>query len=78
MQKHQVSFTKERVPSSTEESLEHDARIEEAYKLPPPMWWAEDMPNKKADWLRPGEEVGIIPVEGDEDLENPSMLEPHL
>ena len=56
----------------TEESLEHDARVDEAHWLPPPMWQTEMAPHEEADWLRPGE------VKGDEVLEHPPPLKPHL
>ena len=49
-----------------------------AYQLPPPMWQAEEVPHKEADWPRPREEAGTITVEGDVDLECPLPLQPHL
>ena len=52
--RHQVTFAKERAPMP-EESPKHDAREDMAYRLPPPMWQTEEVPYKKANWLRPWE-----------------------
>ena len=77
-QKCQVTFAKGRAPSLTEESPECNARVDEAHQLPLPMWQTEEVPHKEANWLRPRGEAGTIPAEGDEDLESPPPLEPHL
>ena len=77
-QKCQVTFTNGRGHLLTEESPEHNARADEGYQLPPPMWQTEEAPHKEANWSRPREEAGTIPVKGDEDLESPPPLEPHL
>ena len=61
-----------------EESPKHNAREDMAYGLSLPMWQTEEVPYEKADWLRPMQEAGTIPVEGDVDLESPLPLEPHL
>ena len=71
-QKYGVTFDGGRAPLVMQESLEYDARVDEAHQLPPPMWQTETAPHKEANWLRLGE------VEGDEDLECPPPLEPHL
>ena len=71
-QKHWVTFAEGRAPSLTEESPEHDALVDEAHQLPPPMWQTEEAPPNEANWIRSGG------VEGDEDLECSLPLEPHL
>ena len=61
-----------RPPSSSEDSLETDARIDEAHWLPPAnLGRMTGQPNDDFDWFRPesGEE---------EDLQCPPLLEPHL
>ena len=77
-QKHQVTLVKERAPSLTEESQEHDARVDEALQLLLQMWQTEEAPFKEANWLRPKGEAGMILAKVDENLECPLPLEPHL
>ena len=42
------------------------------------MWQTEEVSHKEADWLRAKKEAGTVPVKGNEDLEHPPPLEPHL
>ena len=71
-QKHWMTFAKGRAPSPTKESPDSDARIDEAHWLPLPTWQTERAPHNEANCLRSGE------GKGEEDLECPLPLEPHL
>ena len=73
-----VTFAKGRAPSLTDERSECDARVDVAHQLPPLTWQTEEVPFKEADWLMPRGEAGTILAEGDEDLESPPPLKPHL
>ena len=70
-QKWHVTFAEGRAPSSSEDSPERDARIDEAHQLPPPTWQDERVGNERSNWsrLEAGEE---------EDLECPLLLKPYL
>ena len=71
-QRHWVTFAEGRAPFPTEESLESYTRNTEAHWLPIPTWHTERAPHDKTDWSRPGE------GKGEEDLECPPLLKPHL
>ena len=73
-----MTFAEGRAPLPTEESPEHDARVDEVHLLLPPMWQTVEAPFKEAIWLRPRGEAGTMLAEGDKDLESPPPLEPHL
>ena len=78
--RHWVTFADGRAPSSTDESLGHDARVDDALQLPPPMWLTEEVPQGGADCSMdlPRHETETIPAEGEDKLENLLPLEPHL
>ena len=71
-QKHWVTFTEGRAPLLGEESLERDARVDEAHWLLQLTWQTERALHAESDWSRA--EGG----EGEEELECLPLLEPHL